>query len=138
MLLPVGKFQPERTHSSSIFRYIPYVHYSPGISFLPTDMSTPPTATTTQGEPEVVKQQSQSNNSDFKILLPKDFGFIPVPRHLRYDPTKPFHFGLLLNIAFGFASTFSESPSPFFSASYWLNFDYYSCCKSLLLSAATQ
>lgn len=37
-----------------------------------------------------------------------DFGFIPMPRRLRYDPHNPFHFNLLLNIAFGLASTFSE------------------------------
>ncbi|EIW74210.1 MFS general substrate transporter [Coniophora puteana RWD-64-598 SS2] len=35
-----------------------------------------------------------------------DFGFIPIPRRLRYQPEKPFHFGLLMNISFGFASTF--------------------------------
>jgi hypothetical protein len=63
--------------------------------------------TTSQGE--VDKKPSQPNNAaDIKILLPKDFGLIPVPRHLRYDPTKPFHFGLLLIIGFGFATTFSE------------------------------
>ena len=73
----------------------------------------PPIATIADSDPttsqcEVDKEQSQSNNPDLKILLPKDFGFIPVPRHLRYDPTKPFYFGLSLNIAFGLASTFSE------------------------------
>ena len=77
----------------------------------PTDIAVP---TASQGEED--KEQCQSNHPDFKIL-PKDFGFIPVPRHLRYDPTKPFHFGLLLNIAFGFACTFSEcfnlSPASF-------------------------
>ncbi|KAJ6455478.1 major facilitator superfamily domain-containing protein [Mycena sanguinolenta] len=36
-----------------------------------------------------------------------DFGFLPIPRRLRYDPQKPFHFGLLLNVLFGFASTFT-------------------------------
>ncbi|KAG6888738.1 hypothetical protein C0995_006390 [Termitomyces sp. Mi166 len=35
-----------------------------------------------------------------------DFGFIPIPQQLCYDPTKPFHFGLILNVSFGFASTF--------------------------------
>ena len=89
-------------------------------------MTTPvlsPTATiadptTSQGEVE--KERSQSNDSDAefnKILLPKDFGFIPVPRHLRYDPKKPFHFGLLLNIGFGFASTFSQCSFSFFFSS---------------------
>ncbi|KAG6825945.1 hypothetical protein H0H92_001755 [Tricholoma furcatifolium] len=42
---------------------------------------------------------------DYKAI-PTDFGLIPIPRRLRYDPEKPFHFGLLLNVGFGFASTF--------------------------------
>lgn len=37
----------------------------------------------------------------------KDFGLIPIPKRLQYDPIKPFHFGILLNVSFGFASTFS-------------------------------
>lgn len=37
----------------------------------------------------------------------KDFGFLPIPPHLRFHPDRPFHFGLGLNVAFGFASTFS-------------------------------
>ena len=77
--------------------------------------------TTSLGEVDKEQSQSESNNADIKILLPtrKDFGFIPVPRHLRYDPTKRFYFGLSLNIAFGLASTFSQcfkfnlSPSSF-------------------------
>ncbi|KII86487.1 hypothetical protein PLICRDRAFT_56185 [Plicaturopsis crispa FD-325 SS-3] len=36
-----------------------------------------------------------------------DFGFIPIPPRLRYDKEKPFHFGLVLNVSFGFASTFT-------------------------------
>ncbi|KAJ7819645.1 major facilitator superfamily domain-containing protein [Mycena olivaceomarginata] len=39
-------------------------------------------------------------------LMTHDFGFVPIPRRLRYDPQKPFHFGLVLNVLFGFASTF--------------------------------
>ena len=64
--------------------------------------------TISQGEVGMEQYPNQSNDADFKVLLPKDFGLIPVPRHLRYDPTKPFHFGLLLNIAFGFVTTFGE------------------------------
>ncbi|KAJ7268030.1 major facilitator superfamily domain-containing protein [Mycena rebaudengoi] len=41
-----------------------------------------------------------------EISLAYDFGFLPIPPRLRYDPKKPFHFGLVLNILFGFASTF--------------------------------
>ncbi|KIK93630.1 hypothetical protein PAXRUDRAFT_144637 [Paxillus rubicundulus Ve08.2h10] len=40
------------------------------------------------------------------IVPPTDFGFLPVPKRLCYDPDKPFHFGLFLNTSFGFASTF--------------------------------
>ncbi|EGN97823.1 hypothetical protein SERLA73DRAFT_182575, partial [Serpula lacrymans var. lacrymans S7.3] len=35
----------------------------------------------------------------------KDFGFLPIPTKLRYDPHRPFYFGLLLNVSFGLAST---------------------------------
>lgn len=42
-------------------------------------------------------------------MTPTDFGFLPIPTRLRYDPDKPFHFGLVLNIAFGFASTFTAA-----------------------------
>uniref|UniRef100_A0A8H8CS17 Major facilitator superfamily (MFS) profile domain-containing protein n=1 Tax=Psilocybe cubensis TaxID=181762 RepID=A0A8H8CS17_PSICU len=44
---------------------------------------------------------------DEEVAFTKEFGFLPIPRHLRYDPSKPPHFGLLLNIAFAFASTFT-------------------------------
>ncbi|KAG2121533.1 major facilitator superfamily domain-containing protein [Suillus cothurnatus] len=36
----------------------------------------------------------------------KDFGLIPIPKRLQYNPIKPFHFGIFLNVSFGFASTF--------------------------------
>ena len=36
-----------------------------------------------------------------------DFGFLLIPRPLRHDPKKPFRFGLVLNVLFGFASTFT-------------------------------
>ena len=38
-----------------------------------------------------------------------DFGILPIPKRLRYDPDKPFHFGLLLNLSFGFACTFGAA-----------------------------
>lgn len=40
--------------------------------------------------------------------LHKEFGFLPVPSWLRYNPEKPFHFGLGMNIAFGLGATFSK------------------------------
>ncbi|KAF8553664.1 hypothetical protein OG21DRAFT_1522967 [Imleria badia] len=33
-------------------------------------------------------------------LSSTDFGIIPIPKRLRYDPDKPFHFSLLLNVTF--------------------------------------
>ncbi len=45
----------------------------------------------------------------------RDFGIIPIPVHLIYDPEVPFHFGLTLNILFGVTCTFGEPsfPCPF-------------------------
>ena len=68
----------------------------------------------------------------------KDFGLIPIPRHLRYDPSKPFHFGIALNVAFGFASTFSESDTLFQFFVFQPRTETYpmtSCRKLVLLSA---
>ena len=49
-----------------------------------------------------------SGDQATKRPTPKDLGFLPIPTRLRYDPDKPFHFGTLMNVAFGFGSTFSE------------------------------
>ncbi|KAH9919185.1 MFS general substrate transporter [Epithele typhae] len=38
-----------------------------------------------------------------------DFGFLPVPTAVRYDPAHPIHFGLGMNILFGLASTCSAA-----------------------------
>ncbi|KAI0055869.1 MFS general substrate transporter, partial [Artomyces pyxidatus] len=35
-----------------------------------------------------------------------NFGFLPIPKNLRYDPAHPAHFGLLLNVVFGISATF--------------------------------
>jgi len=48
-------------------------------------------------------QLDQKSNHRFTT----DFGFLPIPPRLRYDPLDPPHFGIGLNIAFGIASTFS-------------------------------
>ncbi|KAJ3878479.1 major facilitator superfamily domain-containing protein [Lentinula edodes] len=54
---------------------------------------------------------------------PKDFGLIPIPKQLRYDPDKPFHFGMFLNVLFGVTSTFSVANL------YW--------CQPILIELAT-
>ncbi|KAG7444106.1 MFS general substrate transporter [Guyanagaster necrorhizus] len=53
-----------------------------------------------------MKPERVEDSTDEMPRFTKDFGFLPIPHRLRYDPEKPFHFGLLLNISFGFASTF--------------------------------
>ncbi|TFK38957.1 MFS superfamily [Crucibulum laeve] len=40
-------------------------------------------------------------------IFTKDWGFLPIPKRLQYDPIKPPHFGTTLNIAFGIAGTFT-------------------------------
>ena len=40
----------------------------------------------------------------------RDFGFLPIPRRLQYDPSRAFTFTTVLNVTFGFSSTFSKSP----------------------------
>ncbi|EJC98430.1 MFS general substrate transporter, partial [Fomitiporia mediterranea MF3/22] len=37
----------------------------------------------------------------------KDFGFLPIPKQLQYDSERAFEFTTVLNITFGFASTFT-------------------------------
>jgi len=37
-----------------------------------------------------------------------DFKFLPIPARLQYDSRRPFKFTTILNITFGFGSTFSE------------------------------
>jgi hypothetical protein len=41
------------------------------------------------------------------ITSHRDLGILPIPKRLRYRKDKPFHFGIILNVAFGVASTFS-------------------------------
>jgi hypothetical protein len=44
-----------------------------------------------------------------KSQRPTNFGIVPLPKRLVYDPERPAHFGLLLNVVFGLSSTFSMS-----------------------------
>ncbi|EMD39901.1 hypothetical protein CERSUDRAFT_150654 [Gelatoporia subvermispora B] len=39
-------------------------------------------------------------------IFTMDFGFLPIPKRVQYDPAHPVHFGLVMNATFGFASTF--------------------------------
>ncbi|KAJ7775476.1 major facilitator superfamily domain-containing protein [Mycena metata] len=45
--------------------------------------------------------------ADFEPMFTHDLRFLPIPKRLQYHKGKSFHFGLLLNLALGFASTFT-------------------------------
>ncbi|KAG8214846.1 major facilitator superfamily domain-containing protein [Butyriboletus roseoflavus] len=64
-------------------------------------MRSPMVSSTTEGE---AGAPSPAPSSDAPST---DFGILPIPERLQYDPDKPFHFGLVLNLSFGFASTFT-------------------------------
>ena len=54
-------------------------------------------------------RSSQTTTSVTKSPRPTNFGIVPLPKRLVYDPDRPAHFGLLLNVVFGLSSTFSMS-----------------------------
>ncbi|KAI0691251.1 major facilitator superfamily domain-containing protein [Cerioporus squamosus] len=51
-------------------------------------------------------RRQSATKEDVSVVWSKDFGFLPVPSRVRYDPDHPAHFGLLMNVIFGIASTF--------------------------------
>ena len=57
--------------------------------------------------PTLQDQSEQGIQQDKSEVVPKDFFFFSVPKHLRHDPDKPAHFGLFLNVVFALATTFS-------------------------------
>jgi len=62
-------------------------------------------------EAEVAQPSGSNKPSETAedVEYTKDFGIIPMPTRLQYHPDKSFHFGLVLQIIFGFASTFGAS-----------------------------
>lgn len=76
-----------------------------------TTMSSPEGAATTRSSSEATAPTTQSPEFNAEKHLKggtKDFRFVPIPKRLQYDSTRPFQFTTVLNITFGFASTFSE------------------------------
>ncbi|CAE6414672.1 unnamed protein product [Rhizoctonia solani] len=69
------------------------IEVAPGASSSTSGASTPTITSST--DPSPIKDN----------IRRFDFGIIPIPRYLRHDPAKPFHFTLALNIFFGLAST---------------------------------
>ncbi|EAU80906.2 membrane protein [Coprinopsis cinerea okayama7 len=76
----------------------------PELVILSTSRTPTTISTATAPATEDVDEDTQTEKPQ---PLSRDFGIIPIPRRLRYNPDIPFKFGLGLNIAFGFASTFA-------------------------------
>ncbi|KAG1739417.1 major facilitator superfamily domain-containing protein [Suillus paluster] len=67
----------------------------------------PSSSTEKVAAPESLEATTEDSVVSAEEIWPtKDFGLVPIPKRLQYNPTKPFHFGILLNVSFGFASTF--------------------------------
>lgn len=47
---------------------------------------------------------------DQHLINKRDFGLVPIPKHLRVSKESPPQFDIFLNVLFGIGSTFSESP----------------------------
>jgi hypothetical protein len=75
---------------------------------------------------------------DTKSKRPTNFGIVPLPKRLVYDPERPAHFGLLLNVVFGLSSTFSMSLETHMVTAKAFMISKYSCCQSVLLPTTVE
>ncbi|KAI9464374.1 hypothetical protein HD554DRAFT_2040765 [Boletus coccyginus] len=87
------------------FRSFKIHHRVMGIILPPPALSMLHNQNRRRTNPSTIRRKSRQrvdvSSTDFRIL--------PIPKRLRYDPDKPCHFGLLLNVSFGFAFEFSKS-----------------------------
>ena len=72
-------------------------------------------------------KSSQTVTSVTKSQRPTNFGIVPLPKRLVYDPERPAHFGLLLKVVFGLSSTFSMSLDTYIATAKALMISKYSC-----------
>jgi len=59
-----------------------------------------------------MESDEQKHEDTTSAQFAKDFNIIPIPLRLRYHKGKPFHFGIVLNVWFGVASTFGGQKLP--------------------------
>lgn len=102
-----------------------------------TDTRTVETAGITPGAIHSSEKLQHITTEPYEIIT-RDFDLIPIPKRLRYDPLKPFHFGIVLNVGFGFASTFSEYYPRTVAWYTVLMASCYSCREFILLSASVK
>lgn len=70
--------------------------------------SVDPTASPNVTDSSYIHEAKSEENKDSsrRSERKRDFGLVPIPKSLRYNSEKPAHFGLLMNVVFGLASTF--------------------------------
>ncbi len=68
-----------------------------------------PTRTARNGTSDVENGSVKPSETEPRRRRPTNFGIVPLPKRLVYDPEHPAHFGLLLNVVFGLSSTFRMS-----------------------------
>ena len=92
----------------------------------PESSSVDPTASPNITDSSYIHEAKAEEHEDSSIRLERkrDFGLVPIPKSLRYNSEKPAHFGLLMNVVFGLASTFGAcSPHTCTYPSKEFNFD---------------
>ena len=92
---------------------------------------------TVENNPAFMKY-NLATTSDTNPKHPTNFGFVPLPKRLVYDPERPAHFGLLLNVVFGLSSTFSMSVETYIASAKSLLIGKYSCCQFVLLPTTVE
>lgn len=72
-------------------------------------------------------KSGQTATSVTNSRRPTNFGIVPLPKRLVYDPERPAHFGLLLKVVFGLSSTFGKSLKAHIATAKALMISKYSC-----------
>lgn len=74
---------------------------------------------------------SSISTTTMSIRNTRNYGFLPIPKRLQYDPERPFEFTTLLNVVFGFASTMVVRPQ-MHPSKICMETYYYAGCKFVL------
>lgn len=94
----------------------------------PTAIGTPQSLSKDDASATIAREQDE--------IADKDFGWLPIPKRLQYEPFRPLEFSLSMTASFGFGCTFGEQKKVPCSMRYtFLTHSLDSCCESVLLSS---
>ncbi|KAF8125535.1 major facilitator superfamily domain-containing protein [Mycena galopus ATCC 62051] len=74
-------------------------------------------------KPGLIAGYGNAERTKEPVPMTRDLGFLPIPRRLRYDPQKPFHFGLVLNVSIHIVTLLSDVQ---FSDSFGVDYNHVS------------